>query len=285
MKVKTRKLVKIVVVAVVVLILLVIGSLVLAYSSNLQDPVTNLFRRIYPGILVGSGSISLADEQVDLAVVRKITPSADPDTALQQIIQNEQSRLLLGQLGVSYTAARVNQELKFYVAGKAEEYQKLLTDYFAGNENSFIKFVIRPSLYDALLRTEYNYDFSANQNAYSKAQIIQAKIQAGTKFEDLAKPYSDDQITGQLGGDLGFVTADEILPELGSVLSTAKVGEVDQNIIVTRHGYEIIYPVETMQKDGQTVTHLKHILVKTTGYENWLAPQLGQFTVRYIKKL
>jgi peptidyl-prolyl cis-trans isomerase C len=142
--------------------------------------------------------------------------------------------------------------------------------------------VIIPRVYDTLLRTKYNSDFSLNGAAYTEAQDIIKKIQEGAKFEDVAL-NSDDKITGQLGGDLGFVTPKQVIPELGNLLADLKSGEVAGTAVASRYGYHVLYLSEVAEKDGQKQYHLKHILVTTLGYEQWLDQQLKKIPVRRIK--
>jgi parvulin-like peptidyl-prolyl isomerase len=141
---------------------------------------------------------------------------------------------------------------------------------------------VKPQAYDALLRIKYNSDFAANNDAYNRAENIFSKLDNGQTFEELAKTISDDKVSGQLGGDLGFVTESQILPELAKVLKTVTVGEIKKQLVVSRLGYHVIYPVETSQRDGQKVWHLKHILVQTKGYEEWVKDELTTIQVWHI---
>lgn len=233
------------------------------------------FNGWYPAAIVGSGMIRADYWKQGHALAQKFDPTLAASTISGQLIKTKEEQLLAKQ-------ADIATELKFDITGKDSEYKDLLAKYFNSDAKLFIEFVVKPQAYDAALRVKYNSDFNANADAYKRAQDILIQIKNGKLFDDLAKTESDDKITGQLGGDLGFAASGQILPELEKVMTSAKVGEVYPDIVVSRLGYNILYPVETAEKDGQKIWHVKNILVKTMGFEEWLAEQLKKFAVWYI---
>lgn len=71
-----------------------------------------------------------------------------------------------------------------------------------------------------------------------EAQDIKARLDKGEKFEDLAKKYSLDG-SKDYGGDLGYFTAGEMVPEFSTAAFALKVGEVSQPV-KTEFGWHII---------------------------------------------
>ena len=67
---------------------------------------------------------------------------------------------------------------------------------------------------------------------------IIARIKAGEKFEDLAKKYSLDG-SKDYGGDLGYFTAPEMVPEFSKAAFALKVGEISQPV-KTDFGWHVI---------------------------------------------
>jgi peptidyl-prolyl cis-trans isomerase D len=55
---------------------------------------------------------------------------------------------------------------------------------------------------------------------------VQAKIDAGDDFADLAKAYSEDIATAENGGDLGFTTGDTFPESFETALAALEVGQV-----------------------------------------------------------
>lgn len=60
------------------------------------------------------------------------------------------------------------------------------------------------------------------------------------KFEDLAKKNSQDPGTKEKGGDLGWVTADALVPEFAKAMSETKPGALSAVPVKTRFGWHII---------------------------------------------
>lgn len=236
-----------------------------------------IFKGWYPAAIVGSGMIRADYWNQGHEIAQKLDPSLAASTISDGLVKTKEEQQLA-------RSADIAAELKFDTAGKDSEYKDLLTRYFNSDQRLFVEFVVKPQAYDAALRIQYNFDFNANGAAYGRAQDILFQIKSGKTFDDLAKTESDDKITGQLGGDLGFVAPGQILPELEKIIMPAKVGEIYPNIVVSRLGYNILYPVETAEQNGQTVWHVKYILVKTPGFEEWLSQQLKKFTVwQFVK--
>ena len=71
-----------------------------------------------------------------------------------------------------------------------------------------------------------------------EAKDILARLAKGEKFEDLAKQFSLDG-SKDYGGDLGYFTAPEMVPEFSKATFALKVGETSQPI-KTDFGWHII---------------------------------------------
>jgi peptidyl-prolyl cis-trans isomerase C len=71
-----------------------------------------------------------------------------------------------------------------------------------------------------------------------EAQDIEAKLQAGEKFDDLAKKYSLDG-SKDYGGDLGYFTAPEMVADFSKAAFALKVGDISQPV-KTDFGWHVI---------------------------------------------
>jgi parvulin-like peptidyl-prolyl isomerase len=266
-----------------VIVLFLAITILLAYATNLNDPLTRTAKKIYPAVFVGSHSVSLSEwqSQKDLAAKMKLTIT--DAQLMEQLTAKEEKEILAGK-SASKNLFTTDQEYNFEVYGKQDELNKVLSSYYSNDKNQFVQAVVEPQRDEAILRIALNNDFSLNKLAYQRISDTFKDLNNGKKFEDLAKIASDDKTSGQLGGDLGFVAADQILPEISKEMQSAKVGEVDKNIIVSRNGYHIIYPVETSEKDGVKLWHLKHIYVQTTTYVDWFTAQAKNFRIWHLVK-
>jgi peptidyl-prolyl cis-trans isomerase C len=81
-----------------------------------------------------------------------------------------------------------------------------------------------------------------------EAKDIKARLSKNESFDDLAKKYSKDSATAAKGGDLGFLSREQVLPEFARVAFSLKPGEVSDPV-KTPFGFHVIKLIE--RKTGQ----------------------------------
>ena len=78
------------------------------------------------------------------------------------------------------------------------------------------------------------------EQAKAKAEDIRKKIAAGADFAELAKAESDDKGSGARGGELGWFTKGQMVPEFEKAAFETKPGELSAGVIRTQFGYHVI---------------------------------------------
>ena len=82
-----------------------------------------------------------------------------------------------------------------------------------------------------------------NKDEWLKAEIrgrnVLREIYKGEDFAELARKYSDDKESSSQGGDLGYFSRNEVIPEIGKAAFELKVGEAS-DLVKTPFGYIII---------------------------------------------
>ena len=75
----------------------------------------------------------------------------------------------------------------------------------------------------------------------SRNKINQASLalKSGKSFASVAKDFSEDPKTADIGGDLGFIMKNQTLPQISSSMIKLKLGEVS-NVITSSLGFHII---------------------------------------------
>ena len=93
---------------------------------------------------------------------------------------------------------------------------------------------------------------------------VKREIQSGkTDFEEAAKIYSEDKLTSEKGGNLGFISKGEMPEEAEEAAFSLEPGELSAPV-KTDKGYQLI---KVLEKEVQRV-NASHILMKVTpGYE------------------
>lgn len=107
---------------------------------------------------------------------------------------------------------------------------------------------------------------SAELDAYAKQKLEGIRkeiVEGGKSFETLAGLYSDDPGSRDNGGDLGFISRGDVVPEFAAAAFKLQEGEISQ-VIKSKYGYHII---QMIKRQGDQV-HVRHILIRpetTTG--------------------
>ncbi|MDR3410775.1 MAG: peptidylprolyl isomerase [Formivibrio sp.] len=85
-------------------------------------------------------------------------------------------------------------------------------------------------------------------DAYNKLAQIRDRLNRGAKFEELARLYSDDSSASN-GGDLGWISPGETVPEFEQALDKLKPGEISQPV-KTPFGLHLIQVIERRDHDA-----------------------------------
>ncbi|MDD3150339.1 MAG: peptidylprolyl isomerase [Candidatus Gastranaerophilales bacterium] len=146
------------------------------------------------------------------------------------------------------TKVSENEIKEFYEKNKKEkfEYPNMVRakHILVSVSDADVKEVLKaqnPEITDAELVKEVQKEFD---KAKEKAEKILKQVKNNPeKFEDIAKSSSDDYTSAQNGGDLGFFTEEEMVPEFSKVAFSQKPGTVS-DLVKSDYGYHIIMVVD-----------------------------------------
>lgn len=106
-----------------------------------------------------------------------------------------------------------------------------------------------------LFRADPN-DAKAQGEAEKKAKDVEAQLKKGADFAKLASQLTEDPSGKEDGGDLGFFTKDQMVPEFAEVAFTLKPGEISQPV-KTQFGWHVIKVDEKRTKPVPTFDEVK----------------------------
>ena len=89
-----------------------------------------------------------------------------------------------------------------------------------------------------------------------KAQSILVEIKQGADFAELAKENSDDQGTTANGGDLGWITRGQMVPNFENASFALKAGDIS-DVITTEYGFHIINVHERQNSHVQALDEVR----------------------------
>lgn len=154
-----------------------------------------------------------------------------------------------------------------YLLFDPQNYQKLvqvttqeIENYYQNNLEKFTQ-PRRLKVRHILIKTDFK-DPEVSAKDRQKAETIREEAQKGQNFGELAKKYSDDPGTKNQGGDLGYISRGQVIPEFETAVFSLKAGEISK-VIQTPYGYHIakvdeiqeqkVEPLEKVKENIQTM--------------------------------
>lgn len=101
---------------------------------------------------------------------------------------------------------------------------------------------IKKSITEKDVKDHYKPEIKASHILVSdenEAKEIKKKLDAGASFEELAKQESQDLLSKEKGGDLGYFHSGKMAPEFETAAYKLKVGQIS-NPVASPNGYHII---------------------------------------------
>ncbi|QIB33250.1 peptidylprolyl isomerase [Ancylobacter pratisalsi] len=127
-----------------------------------------------------------------------------------------------------------------------------------------------------LFRADAN-DPKSSEAAKKKAEAVEARLKKGEDFATIAKELTEDPSGKEDGGDLGFFTKEQMVPEFAEVAFKLKPGEVSEPV-KTPFGWHIIKVEGTREKPVPTFEEVKPQI------EQFLAQKAQADTVQKMRE-
>ena len=119
----------------------------------------------------------------------------------------------------------------------------------------------------------------------AKAEAILAQLKKGADFADLARKESDDKTSAVKGGDVGWLTRGQTVPEFEQVAFALKPKEIS-GIVTTQYGFHIIQLMDRQVAHVRTFEEVKPELLaeaqKETG-DKLLATAMSNARAELVK--
>lgn len=183
---------------------------------------------------------------------------------------------LAGRYGVSVPQGEVNAE---YARLQRQAAHDTIAGSYGMSEDQFKQDIISPELLSAKLAIWLASNKQLNDEAYRKLAQAQGALSAGGSFDQVAADFSDDGFGAQTGGDLGYVSEDDLFPEMYAAFASAK--DSKPHVAYSRLGVHL-FEVLGSDNDGPGNTpryHVRQIFIKTQDYKAWFASQAKNYKI------
>ncbi|UJA80210.1 peptidylprolyl isomerase PrsA, partial [Bacillus cereus] len=169
------------------------------------------------------------------------------------------------QYGDQFTAVLENNGLK-----DEADFKNQIKFKLAMNE------AIKKSVTEKDVKAHYKPEIKASQILVSdenEAKEIKKKLDTGASFEELAKQESQDLLSKEKGGDLGYFNSGRMAPEFETAAYKLKVGQIS-NPVKSPNGYHIIKLTD--KKDLKPYDEVKDSIRKNLEEERIADPIFGK---------
>ncbi|MBI3231562.1 MAG: peptidylprolyl isomerase [Candidatus Doudnabacteria bacterium] len=158
------------------------------------------------------------------------------------------------------------------------------TSPLPGNKNKIFEDALRIQGYEDSIKFWFYSQRDLNSDAYALAEQIILRHNRGKTFGELAKLYSQDITSLQFQGDLGPISANNLMLELKEPLIRVKSGETV--ILPSRIGIHVIEPYyKRTSEKGEDVIYLKQIYLKGSKFEDWVARETKDYKITRLIKI
>jgi len=147
-------------------------------------------------------------------------------------------------------------------------------------EDEYRTYVLETNVYRAKLQEEIGKSVpTAGPQAHARhilvetedeAKAAKARLDKGEDFAEVAKELSTDTTNKDKGGDLGWFTKGQMVPEFDSAAFSLPVGAISDPI-QTSYGYHIIQVLERDEKRPYDDSQLNQL--KAKAFDDWLQAQ------------
>ncbi len=127
-----------------------------------------------------------------------------------------------------------------------------------------------------------------NKDQRAKAEEVKGQLQNGADFAELAKEYSQDPGSAELGGDLGCLGQGETVPSFEEALFNAEQGEI-VGPVETEFGYHVIEVTEIREQSTQPLEEVEAQIseqlsadIQAQEFSAWVQKQREQRDVKYL---
>lgn len=125
---------------------------------------------------------------------------------------------------------------------------------------------------------KFNITEEDKEKAKMRAESILKQLREGASFGEMAKKFSDDPATKDVGGNLGyFFPGTGKYPEIEDAVSKLDVGGIS-DLIETNNGYDIVKLLDVRKDNGAVSAQLIHIAV-------WPNPESEKVAEQKVAKI
>jgi parvulin-like peptidyl-prolyl isomerase len=282
--------------SVFLLFVVLAGFLIYGFGSDDQiaQKIANFFP--YPAAVVkNTNLVSISDLEENVRAARKFYENQDfsqtgfrvdfstadgekrlmikKKAVLNKMIENRVLEIMANERNIKITAEMADQAVAREISqyGNQAQAEENLKRLYGWSIEQFKERIVKPELYKEAL--EENLKKSDPQTALARKKIEQAltDLQTGKDFGATAALYSEGE-SAKSGGELGWFSADQMIPQIATAAFVLKKGERSE-IIESSLGFHIVEVLDKKSEADGDMVKIRQILARTQNFPDWLLAQ------------
>lgn len=192
---------------------------------------------------------------------------------LNKMIDNAVIERLANERGIKITEEMISQEVerKTNEYGSRQDLEESMKRLYGWSVEDFMEKIVKPDMYKEKLIEDLRKSDKSNFEAKQKMEVALAKIKEGKDFGETAREFSEGE-SAKNSGDLGWLSADLMLPELAESAFSMKKGETSE-IIESSLGFHIIRIDDERVEDGVGKIKASQVFARAADFPEWLSEQ------------
>jgi parvulin-like peptidyl-prolyl isomerase len=256
----------------------------------------------FPAVYVkGAGFINISEIKEDNQAIKQFYESQDFDKVgmrvdfgtdqgkkrlkvtekgiINKLIENKIVIALAKKRGINISDATVDQQ----VSSSIDEFgnrQNLMSDLarlYGWSLEDFKQKVVKPELYADKLAEVYANEIDISEQEVKINSLFERVSVKKEDFQKVAEESSEGE-SAKNGGDLGWSSESQLIPEISEKAFSMQVGEISP-VIRSPLGFHIVKLEEKKDEDGESLVHIRQIFVKTATFGDWLLDQMKKYNV------
>ncbi|MFK7900264.1 MAG: peptidylprolyl isomerase [Cyclobacteriaceae bacterium] len=228
---------------------------------------TNVRCKVLEALLVNK--LLLAKSVTDSVTVDESSIDGELNRRIQAVLQGRDPKVLEQQYGKSINTIKdeirdqirdelITQKMRREVVSTTSITPTEVKKFFKSLPKDSLPFLsAEVQVGHIVVQTTVNN--SEKKRIKNKLEAIKKRILKGESFGELAKIYSEDPGSGQLGGELGFFGRGDLVPEYEAAVLNVEEGEMTE-VVESQFGFHLI---QLIARKGNRFNS-RHILMKAS---------------------
>ncbi|MBW1761961.1 MAG: peptidylprolyl isomerase [Deltaproteobacteria bacterium] len=182
--------------------------------------------------------------------------------------ENDNAKIKYVRFSPAYYSRQKPETTEAALAAWKADNEDRLTAEYETNKHRYTNLEKQVRARHILIKAGSQASAEQKEEAQKRAEALQKRAAKGEDFAGLASKHSDDQITANKGGDIGFLRKGTMPESFDEALFSTEVGAISE-VVETPYGFHVI-TVLAIREGDVPIDEAKHELAEGLYRADWL---------------